>query len=494
LIVMRLRQAGIAALTIGLLLATASVAGAYTTASGYSAQDYATGFPESTANNWGPIGITFDLSDNMYVADNADGNIYRFQPGGGVASADTRLTSSPIPGGIEGLVSDGAGNLYLARYGAGDVVQIDPDTGEVLRTVADVPCATGLAIDPASGDLFVSENQCGSTIFRVSGYHSGPGTVSSYARAGGVDGLAFDQGGTLYAESDGNVLKVAGTASPTPGLVTSVAHVPGADGVAFGAHSSGQPPYLVANRNDGIVTRVDYSGAFPSQTDIFSGGSRGDFVAVDSNGCLYITQSSSIVRIGGSGDACGLEPSNPGAAPPAQVVVTTVGHTRPHRGPACTRIQSLRLRVHQQGRVQLRSATVYVNGKVAKRLSGSKVTAPFVLTHLPSSSFTVKVVAVTTTGKRLVTSTYYANCAKPNHASCTNTLVLSVPQRKGDPATAVYAYVNGKRVSVVHGRAIKQVTLTRLPHSAFTVTLITHYARGRTATARKTYAGCSAGH
>jgi sugar lactone lactonase YvrE len=490
--VTRSRQAGIAALTVGLLLALPGAAGAYTTASGYAAQDYATGFPESSTNDWGPIGIAFDLSDNMYVADNVDGNIYKFQPGGGVASSDTQLTSSPIPGGIEGLVASADGELYLARYSTGDIVQVDPDTGDVLRTVASVPCATGLAIDPVSGDLFVSENQCGSTIFRISGYQDGTGTVSSYARAGGVDGLAFDQDGTLYAESDGNVLKIAGTLSPTPGLVTSVAHVPGADGLAFGAHSSGRLPYLVANRNDGIVTKVNFSSAFPSQTDIFSGGSRGDFVAVDSNGCLYITQSNSIVRISSASDTCGLEPSNPGAAPPAQVVVTPVGHTR-HTGPACTRIRSLRLRVHQQGRVRLRSATVYVNGKAVKRLNGAKVTAPFVLTHLPSSSFTVKVVAVTTTGKRLVTSTYYANCARPTPAGCGSKLVVNVPQRKGDPATLVYAYVNGKRVSVVHGRAITRITLTKLPRGAFTVALITHYARGRPATTRKTYAGCS-GH
>lgn len=428
------------------------------------------------------------------MADHADGNIYQFQPGGGVASAATRLTSSPIPGGIEGLVATGSGQLYLARYDDGDVVQIDPGTGAVLRTVARVPCATGLAIDPASGDLFVSENQCGSTVFRVSGYQSGPGTVSSYASAPGVDGLAVDQDGSLYAESDGNVVRIAGTASPVHGAVTDLAHVPTADGLAFGAHSSGEPPYLVANRNDGIVTKVDFSGGLPSQTDIFSGGSRGDFVAVDSAGCLYITQPASIVRISGADETCALEPSTPGPPPQPSVIATALGQSRPHsRGQACTRIQSLRLRVRQQGRVRLRSATVYVNGRAVKRLNGVKVTAPFVLTHLPESSFTVEVVAVTTTGKRLVTSRHYANCAKPPAAKCMSKLIVSVPQRRGDPARLIDAYVNAKRVSVVRGKAIRQITLTRLPHGHFTVKLITHYAHGRPATSYKTYAGCPAG-
>src|SRR5437763_4317918 len=136
-----------------LLLALPGAAGAYSTAPGYQASDYATGFPKSAPNDWGPIGIAFDTSDNLYVADRADANIYRFQPGGGPASDATRLTPSPIPGLITGLAVSPSGDIYLARYGAGDIVQIDPGTGEVIRTVASVPCATGLAIDPASGDL-----------------------------------------------------------------------------------------------------------------------------------------------------------------------------------------------------------------------------------------------------------------------------------------------------------------------------------------------------
>ena len=72
---------------------------------------------------------------------------------------------------------------------------------------------------------------------------------------------------------------------------------------------AGEPPYLVANRNDGIVTRVDFRRGAPSQSDIFSGGSRGDFVAVDSHGCLYITQSASIVQISGSDSTCGSSPT-----------------------------------------------------------------------------------------------------------------------------------------------------------------------------------------
>ena len=125
---MGLRHGAVRAVLIAgvALLGLPGAAGAYTTAAGYVASDYATGFPENTANDWGPIGIAFDQSDNLYVADAADGNIYRFQPGGGTASDATRVTSSPIPGNITGLVVSSDGDIFVARYAAGDVVQVSP--------------------------------------------------------------------------------------------------------------------------------------------------------------------------------------------------------------------------------------------------------------------------------------------------------------------------------------------------------------------------------
>jgi hypothetical protein len=308
-----------------------------------------------------------------------------------------------------------------------------------------------------------------------------------------VDGLAFDQSGTLYAESEGHVLRIDGTASATPGQITSLARVPHADGLAFGAHNTGEPSSLVANRNDGIVTRVDFNGSLPTQSDIFSGGSRGDFAAVDSHGCLYITQSASVVRIGGSGQGCAFEPTTRGPAPPVGVIVTAT----PNRGgatvSACVRIRSLRLRIHQRGRVRLRSATVFVNGRRVKRLRGSAVTAAFTVSHLPRSSFSVKVVAVTTRGRKLVWRRRYKNCARPRAAkTCINTsrLTVRVPEPAGSPVVLVTAYVNGRRSTVVRGRRVTQVTLTRLPHGRFTVTLGIRDASGTRATSSQSFRGC----
>lgn len=486
----RRRRLGVCTM-VGALFFTVlpTAAGQYATSSGFSATDYATGFPESAVNHWGPLGIAFDQSDNLYVADTVDGNIYRFQPGGGVAGAATRLSSSPIPGTIAGLVVAPSGAIYLARYSPGDVVEIDPGTGQIVRTVADVPCATGLAIDPVSGDLFVSENQCGSTIYRISGYQHRPGTVSSYTEAPGVDGLAFDRDGTLYAESDGTVIRIDGTNSSTPGAVTDLAQVPDGDGLAFGSHTLGTTPELVANRNDGIVTVVDFSRGFPAETNIFTGGSRGDFAAVDSQGCLYITQSSSIVRIGGPGQTCTFQPSAQGAAAPPGVVVSVLGRTATR---ACVKLKSIALRLRQQGRVRLRSATIYVNGRRVKRVSGSAVMAPVTLTRLPQSSFTVKVVALTTRGKRLISTHFYANCVPPKRTQCTRRgrVLLSVPRKRVERIVSVTVYLNGRRIDTVHGRNVNTVALAHHPSGRFRVKLLTRDSRGRSAVLTRTFVGC----
>lgn len=470
-----------------LLLAVPAAGGAYTTTPGYTAHDYATGLPASPASHWGPLGIAFDQSDNLYVADSFDGNIYRFQPGGGPASTSTQVTQSPIPGQITGLVISSSGDMYVARYQAGDVVQVDPLNGQVIRTIASVPCATGLAIDPVSGDLFVSENQCGSTIYRVSGFASSPGTVSTYASAPGVDGLTFDSTGSLYAVSDGAILRVTGTQSSTPGATSQVATVPEADGIAFGAPVAGQPMFLVVNRNDGVLTRIDFNQGSTTQTNVFTGGTRGDFVSVDSYGCLFITQSTSVVRIGGAGGTCSFEPSASGAAPHARVLATTV-----HR--ACALTRSLRFRLSQQGRVRLRSATIYVDGRRVKHVKGSAVTAPIVISKLPRASFRLEVVAITSKGKRLVTKKFYANCAKPAKTACVSTgkLVVRVPRKRGSSVTAVQVYVDGRLIKLVHGRDITRVTLSGLPRGRFTVELLTRGANGSLGTSRMHFASCAA--
>jgi len=69
---------------------------------------------------------------------------------------------------------------------------------------------------------------------------------------------------------------------------------------------------------------------------------------------------------------------------------------------------------------------------------------------------------------------------------------MRVPRRSGDPAVRVDVFVGGRHVKTVRRPSVKQITLKGLPHRGFTIKLITHYARGRPLTTRKTYFGCPA--
>src|SRR5205085_1375558 len=162
-------------------------------------------------------------------------------------------------------------------------------------------------------------------------------------------------------------------------------------------------PFLVVNRTDGTVTRVDLTDHPGAQTDLLTGGSRGDFAAVDSHGCLYAAQSDSVVVIRHADGTCDLSPTTPGTplAPGLPVDdVALAGGLAFHGGGlgACVPAKRLVIRLRQRGRVILRVARVYVAGKRVKLLRGVRVTAPIVLTRIPLGAFTVRVVAITADG------------------------------------------------------------------------------------------------
>jgi LEA14-like dessication related protein len=67
---------------------------------------------------------------------------------------------------------------------------------------------------------------------------------------------------------------------------------------------------------------------------------------------------------------------------------------------------------------------------------------------------------------------------------------MHVPKRAGTHAVLVDVYVNGRRVKIARGHSVTQVVLNNLPHGRFTVKLITHYQRGKSATSSQSFVGC----
>jgi sugar lactone lactonase YvrE len=223
---------------------------AYSTDPAFTATDFATGFA-TNGTDIGPTGLAFDSSDNLFVMDSETGFLYKFGPAGGVASTATQVNTTRIDGFPAGITFTRDGRLYLARQSAGDVVELNPADGTIIRPVATGICsATGIATDPLSGDLFVSEG-CG-PIVRISNFASGPGTKSVYASPGAADGLTFGPDGTLYAAlpatsgGSNSVIQIAGTNTSSPAAVTPIATVPLADGIAVSAGSKpSQPAFLL---------------------------------------------------------------------------------------------------------------------------------------------------------------------------------------------------------------------------------------------------------
>jgi len=143
-----------------------------------------------------------------------------------------------------------------------------------------------------------------------------------------VDGIAFGQDGTLFAAVEGGgVAKITATNSPTPGAV-SIIDTPFGSGDGIALSATPGTPFLYINRNDGIITKIDVTTTPPTFTDIFSGGSRGDFAAVGPDGCLYATQTDRVIKVSNADGTClppPLGPLVPTTPPPPLPPVANAG-------------------------------------------------------------------------------------------------------------------------------------------------------------------------
>jgi hypothetical protein len=238
--------------------------------------------------------------------------------------------------------------------------------------------------------------------------------------------VTFDRDGTLYVahapDAQGATISaVDGTASAHPGRRRALAAVPGADGTALGtpATAQGSPPFLVVNRQDGTVTRVDLTGA-RTMTDLVTGGSRGDLSAVGPDGCLYATQTDTIMKVGAAAGGChaprgsekegggallgaGLVPTTPPIRPAAAQFVKALSSR-------CGAQRSVTLRFRAPGGVALRRARVLLGGRVVARLGPGALRRPVVLRRMPGGAFRLTVVGSTRHGRRIVLHRRIAAC------------------------------------------------------------------------------------
>ncbi len=341
-------------------------------AGGYALSPFATGFATSSLFlgfvTTGPcasdFGLAFSPSGQLYVTSQITGDIYRFGPTGGLADAATQIT--PTGNGPTGDLAFGPnGTLFAVQpetqgdYTKGDVVELDPATGAIIATIASgLTCPDWLAVDPLSGDLFVSNGCSGfvhsDDIVRI---HDPPGqspTASDYTTTAGSGQIAFAPDGTLYqasylsSSSHTGVLAISGTNGPATPTVTEIGNVGTiAAGIAIGpTDPQGHARYVYTVNNASGTESVDEVDLTTGQAQVVATVSAGAGVTAIAgpDGCLYAGGVGEVYRLTNGDGSCSLTPNpatpqltlSPAAVSPAQggqqTVMATVRGTATDAG------------------------------------------------------------------------------------------------------------------------------------------------------------------
>jgi hypothetical protein len=117
------------------------------------------------AGSFAPTGVTVDAAGNLYVADQTNRVVDEFNAAGGyvgqIASAQITYPRT--------IAVDAGGNVYLTNFEQ-SVVKLEPGGGS---SVLDANKALAVAVDPATGHVYVSES-----------YYPAPGRIVEFDQSG----------------------------------------------------------------------------------------------------------------------------------------------------------------------------------------------------------------------------------------------------------------------------------------------------------------------
>lgn len=183
------------------------------------------------------------------------------------------------------------GKVY-ANKRFSDLVTIDPTTGIETSVVLHNINGVALALDPLTGDLYVSFGSEIRVVTGLYGPHPNPQINHFTTVNAQLDGLAWSCDGTMLLGaglSDNVIIQV--DRNGNSGVLATLPPGTYPDGIAFGANGTSQEGFFFVNSNNGTVTKIQIAAPHTQQI-IASGGQRGDFVSVDRQGNLLLTQDS----------------------------------------------------------------------------------------------------------------------------------------------------------------------------------------------------------
>jgi len=285
-----------------------------------------------------PMGIAFDTSWNLYVADSNNNKIRKITSlsevttfaGSGVSGSTNGVGTSATFATPSGVILDSTGSLYVTNIGAGNIRKITSSadvtafagSGSVIftdgtGTSASFNSPSGITVD-SSGNFFVTD--CGNNRIRkitptaevttfagsgTSGSSDGTGTAASFSCP---NGITIDTSGNLYvADSNNNKIRKitslgevttfagSGANISTDGTGTAASFV-SPRGVAMDSSGNlyvSEAANIRKITSSGVVTTIAGSGVtgFADGTGTAASFNYPNGIVIDSSGSLYVADS-----------------------------------------------------------------------------------------------------------------------------------------------------------------------------------------------------------
>jgi sugar lactone lactonase YvrE len=259
-------------------------------------------------------GVGVDLLGNLYVSDSSSGTVKKVAAVGGTPATLIAGLNAPAQ-----IAVDGKGNVYVADAGNNRVAMTSGAGGTVTAIGAGLSAPTGVAVD-AVGNVYISDtgNNRVVRVFATGGQQTLPITGLTAPA-----GLALDSAGDLFVADYGNsrVVELGANASQTTINLGTTAFAP--DGISVDAAGD---LYVIDATHSQVLS---YAAGSTNGNPELTGLTAPVGIAVDTNGSVYVAQSSAnggVVALNRAGGNITYPVTNVGQANASPITFTDTGN------------------------------------------------------------------------------------------------------------------------------------------------------------------------